>query len=216
MFVSEDVLLLHDFGNTLSPRCSTRYRGPGPCGGGVASPGVGSVRFQDPCWPNLPALEGGLIVSLFYQEEIDGPFLGPHLWWLLHRYRPCGDRVGGSVARSRWGDGAGRRRRASAVRGNGTDGTPLLAYLSRSAGQPAWDLWVAQLAFERRNDAHERERDRPRRFRRKLGDACVGLALTFSADGRSIHVSSRTVRDGLPSGTLRTCTYRVDGHSASG
>src|SRR5262249_55410134 len=145
-----------------------------------AAPGVGPVRFQDPCWPDAAEFGGRLVVSASVADHATGPYPGPQLWWLQldpgrgtilaadRMIQNDGDRDAGS------GGSPPEEQRRPCV-GRDGDGRLLLAYLGRADGQSTWDLWVAPIT-------HDETTGSPRvvhSARRKVAEGCVGLALAF-------------------------------------
>jgi hypothetical protein len=203
LFASADCgLYTYEFGTEHgSPDSATPP--PQPLRWQCVAPGVGEVRFKDPCWPGAAELGGRLLVSASVAESATGPYPGPQLWWLHvdpdHATIVAAGRMIGNA-----GNGGGSPRAPDEERrpcvGRARDGRLLLAYLARAEGQAGWDLWVAPIALDESTRAPRVVRS----ARHKLAEGCVALALAFSADGRTIHVSLRDAPTFDSWGTLRS------------
>ena len=207
LFVGGDLrLYLHEFSDEEEDRGFAAASRPRPVVWRGVPPGVGPVRFQDPCWPSATALGGRLIVSLYLGENASGPYLGPQLWWLqLDPNDATIVTAGRLIVPDEGGSTLAHEEERLPCVGTAPDGTPLLAYMAHASNRSSWDLWVVPITCDGPTRA-------PRVLsssRRKLAEGCVGWALAFSADGRSIYVSLREENSGGLRGTLRS--YRIPG-----
>ena len=150
------------------------------------SPGFGRVQIQDPCWPGAPELGGRLIVSAFVGDSPSGPYPGPDLWWLqLDPDRATILAAGPLIVSEGVKPALVQEEQRMPCVQRARDGKLVLAYLGRPGQHAQQELWVAPITFDDSTGA-------PRVLsstRRKLAGDCVGVALAFSSDGRTIHVS---------------------------
>jgi hypothetical protein len=150
-------------------------------------PGLGVVYFKDLIWPSDPRLKGRLLVSLSYQDCINGKkcFVGPQLWWIALNDDSTEIEAAGRLddpLRAQPADPMGDEERLPNL-ATTPSGDPVLAYLSRPRGEPLWDLRVASLTTDPVTGA-------PRigpGGNRALTRHCVASIPVFSADFRWVY-----------------------------
>lgn len=154
-------------------------------------PGRGDVRVGDPVWPNIPGLDGRLIVSLCYVDEVEGQemFVPEEIWWLkLSRDGKSIEAAGRlSSPRPEWAPLVQERLPSLALT---PDKEVVMAYLTRTTGQATWDLKLAPVAFHS-------ETGEPRARTRIAVMLAENVAVTFPAfspDGLWVHSIRLPVR----------------------
>jgi hypothetical protein len=172
-----------DLGATRDPETGPKHR---PLRWETPEPGVGPTLFQDLCWSGAAELRGRLLVSACIGDNAAGPYGVSELWSLMLDL----DRLSIAAADpvmvpGAGGAGQGGEEERMPCVGVSSEGRTFLAYLGRSAGDRWWNLWVAPIAF----DGPSRAPRVVRSARRRLAENCVCLALAFSGNGRTIHVS---------------------------
>jgi len=183
-------LYLGDFLKLRGPAPSP----PQPLRWQVDPPEGATGWHRDPCWSDLPALGGRLLISQLYGLSPTRPGASSHLWWL--ELSPDGESiVGAEQALVLEGVGLSPSQDEERMPTVGVDhtGRPLLAYLARAQGQVNWELWL--MPIEPMTSGRG-----PRVLttaRRKLAEECAPVLPSFSADGRWIY-AGRT-----PNGTFR-------------
>jgi hypothetical protein len=206
LFASADCALrAYDFRTGTKNRDLAPPPRPLPLRWQCAAPGVGEVRLQDPCWHGAPELGGRLLVSASIADGDSGPYAAPLLWWLQIDPDQTTILAAARLIVNEGGSDKGGSSRAPDEErrpcvGRASDGRLLLAYLGRRPEQSAWDLRVAPISVDGSSGA-------PRIVRsaeRTLARGCIALAVAFSADGRSIHVSLRDTQSVGAWGVLRS------------
>jgi hypothetical protein len=162
----------------------------------------GRPWFQDPCWPNQPALRGHLLASVMLSDPEGRQQRLPNfrLCWV----RPDSDLR--NILETRQAidpDGVSpdTDERLPSV-GRAADGTLRLAYLIHAPARARWELWVAPLAVEP-SDGNPRVLASERQ---RLADECAPAVPAFSPDGRWIFAAVHDARSGV-----RTRRFRVPG-----
>jgi hypothetical protein len=192
-------LYLHTFASGRTPARRPPPREPRPLRWLVDPPGGGPVHISDPCWPAGSEMAGEVLVAMTCDEDQSARGRGPHLWWLTvdpeSATITASDRA---LEPDRTGPTGSDWQERLPCLGRAPDGTRLLAYLRRNGDQSCWDLEVVALE----SSGPDGDPGAVPSTRRRLAQGCIGLALAFSADGRTIYVSRRTPNDRAPWGTL--------------
>jgi hypothetical protein len=185
LFTGGDGALYHFSFDTIERSAGGSVKPPERIGWKPPSLEVNRLFFFDPLWPADPQLGGRLIVAVA-KVEIHGTtrrYGVPHLWWLkLDRTGMEVESAGPLLVSDADEPSDSHNLERYPNVGTRSDGTLVVAYLTREESQSRWQLRVAPIDLDERSSAPRADRAESR----VLAEDCAPTRPALSADGRSV------------------------------